>query len=1011
MLLTVCWFIVIINAFNFLDNMDGLSAGMAWICLAFFTVCGLMAGQVFVPALACVLLGAIGGFWAFNFPPARIFMGDAGSLVIGYFLAIVSVLTTYYQSGHDTPPYALAMPLVILAVPLYDFVTVVTIRIAEGRSPLKGDQRHFSHRLMQRGLDRRLAVLTIYLATATTGLTATLLPGADLRRTITVGVIVVMVLGIVAILESPQRKGRMTQTRTPTSPIADAPAEASFFERVMYFVLLAVLCARPLISESFELVELNFLAALGAGGGVTPAATAWLDSLLLTAAAATLARQWGRFGRARWVLLSLMLLAVAVAASVWAAGNKRIALSAGFSLIVAVITGAALVAVMRTRWMPRLLLAATLATGCTTAAKCFMQKACEFDKTVEYWNEQKAQLGPAGIDPDDPTLVNFERRMLSGETFAYQSHPNVTASMLAMWLLLTAGIVAGGLAARGLKPKEERVLAVALAVATCIALAVALWLTGSTGAIVAAAAGLVLLALLGIWRSFVARHAGRVTAGLVIVYLAVIAAGAGYGIRHGTLPHSSLAFRWYYWTAAARTMEDAPLTGIGRGNFSDAYLLHKPIESTEDVRDPHNLWLSLLVELGPLGFIAGGVLLVGCVGGALRRLNPPETGIPVERCVRLRHTVFAAVGVLMLQGLFSGAFFSVSPAILWAELALVWVLSVLLAVAVLDRLLNSTAACGWVVAGLAAAVGVALVHGLVDFALLTPAGLSLFVLLAACAFALRPGQSHAQQTPAKTVAALAGMVLVIAHLALVTVPIMRAAFRMAQMNNAAAYASTREAALAAVDLGRSALDCDPLDPSLARDTSRVALALAAHLQGTPDLRIELLELAQRFALRWLDRNPKSSAAHAQVATIYEELEDRYLMAARPDESVDALHDAVRHWEAAVALDPMDARRQIATGEVCFQWWEETDESSWAYAAGEHFAAAPAHRRHASARRGHSAARQRAGDRLPPPAPTGRGGLRSADRVGPGNVARSRAVTLRRPAEPGTDLRFAVRGTN
>ena len=205
-LLTVAWFIVIINAFNFLDNMDGLSAGMAWICLAFFAVCGLMAEQVFVPALACVLLGAIGGFWAFNFPPARIFMGDAGSLVIGYFLAVVSVLTTYYQSGQDTPPYALAMPLVILAVPLYDFVTVLTIRIAEGRNPLKGDQRHFSHRLMERGLDRRLAVLTIYLATATTGLTATLLPGADLRRTITVGVIVVMVLGIVAILESPQRK-------------------------------------------------------------------------------------------------------------------------------------------------------------------------------------------------------------------------------------------------------------------------------------------------------------------------------------------------------------------------------------------------------------------------------------------------------------------------------------------------------------------------------------------------------------------------------------------------------------------------------------------------------------------------------------------------------------------------------------------------------------------------------------------------------------------------------------
>jgi UDP-GlcNAc:undecaprenyl-phosphate GlcNAc-1-phosphate transferase len=205
-LLTMAWFVVIVNAFNFLDNMDGLSAGVACIGLAFLAVCGLMAGQVFVPALACVFLGAVGGFLIFNFPPARIFMGDAGSLVVGYMLATVSVLTTYYKSGTDTPPYALAMPLVILAVPLYDFVSVVVIRLVEGRNPMRGDQRHFSHRLVERGLSRRFAILTIYLAAATTGLAATLLPGADLARTITIGVMVLMVLAIIAILEAPLRK-------------------------------------------------------------------------------------------------------------------------------------------------------------------------------------------------------------------------------------------------------------------------------------------------------------------------------------------------------------------------------------------------------------------------------------------------------------------------------------------------------------------------------------------------------------------------------------------------------------------------------------------------------------------------------------------------------------------------------------------------------------------------------------------------------------------------------------
>lgn len=203
---TIAWFVVIINAFNFLDNMDGLSAGVAVICLSFLAICGVMAGQVLVPVLACVCLGAVGGFLVWNFPPARIFMGDAGSLFIGYVIAVISTLTTYFESGRAAPPFALAMPLIVLAIPLYDFISVVVIRHAEGRNPMQGDQRHFSHRLVERGLSRRFAVLTIYLATATTGMAATLLPGADLRQTLSIVIMVLMVLAIVAILEAPLRR-------------------------------------------------------------------------------------------------------------------------------------------------------------------------------------------------------------------------------------------------------------------------------------------------------------------------------------------------------------------------------------------------------------------------------------------------------------------------------------------------------------------------------------------------------------------------------------------------------------------------------------------------------------------------------------------------------------------------------------------------------------------------------------------------------------------------------------
>lgn len=204
--LSVLWICVMTNSLNFLDNMDGLSAGVAAICGAFFVVCGGMAGQILVPALGALFVGAVLGFLILNFPPARIFMGDCGSLLIGYWLAVISILTSYWDSGAGISPYALVMPLVVLAIPLYDFASVVLIRLLEGRNPLKGDQRHFSHRLVERGLSRRQAVLTIYLATATTGLCATLLPGASLRVTLTVLAAVLMVLLIVAILEMPRRK-------------------------------------------------------------------------------------------------------------------------------------------------------------------------------------------------------------------------------------------------------------------------------------------------------------------------------------------------------------------------------------------------------------------------------------------------------------------------------------------------------------------------------------------------------------------------------------------------------------------------------------------------------------------------------------------------------------------------------------------------------------------------------------------------------------------------------------
>jgi len=174
--LTVVWIVVITNAFNFLDNMDGLSAGVAAVAATIFGLAATNAGQVFVPIMAFVIVGASLGFLCFNFAPASVFMGDSGSLVLGFLLSVVTILTTYYDPARDLTPLGVLVPLLVLAVPLYDVASVVMHRLRLGVSPFKGDRRHFSHRLVRRGLSPRGAVLTIYLATAATGLPAIVLP-------------------------------------------------------------------------------------------------------------------------------------------------------------------------------------------------------------------------------------------------------------------------------------------------------------------------------------------------------------------------------------------------------------------------------------------------------------------------------------------------------------------------------------------------------------------------------------------------------------------------------------------------------------------------------------------------------------------------------------------------------------------------------------------------------------------------------------------------------------------
>jgi UDP-GlcNAc:undecaprenyl-phosphate GlcNAc-1-phosphate transferase len=202
--ITVLWIGAITNAFNFLDNMDGLSAGIACVASLAFLITAVSIGQVFVAGMLALLIGALLGFLWFNFSPAKIFMGDSGSLLIGLLLGVLTTLTTYLppERSWGAGWYAVFAPVIVLAVPLYDLIVVSMIRLSRGKSPFVGDTNHFSHRLVARGMSRRTAVLCLYLITAATSVAAIILPHVqNTFAAVLIFVQTVLVLGVVALLE------------------------------------------------------------------------------------------------------------------------------------------------------------------------------------------------------------------------------------------------------------------------------------------------------------------------------------------------------------------------------------------------------------------------------------------------------------------------------------------------------------------------------------------------------------------------------------------------------------------------------------------------------------------------------------------------------------------------------------------------------------------------------------------------------------------------------------------
>lgn len=632
-LVVVVWVVGLVNAFNMLDNMDALSGGVAWIAAAFFAAAVLVrpwpeVPGTFEPAVPFVTLtGALSGFLWFNRPPARIFLGDAGSTFLGFFLGTgaLAVGGLPWEESRE-PPWSWGVPLCVLAVPLYDMTSVVLIRLSQGRSPFHADKQHLSHRLVGRGLSKPAAVAVIHLLALASGAGGLVLywvstwQGAAL-----VGALVACGWGAVAALELivPSSGERLysrsppTSRRTKDKPAAETSAAAplEWLRRALLGLVVALVVARPVVVGE----DPGLVVDPSSDPAPMVLTLLWLVAAVGWAVWRALARQTTVYAGAVTAALAAAVVLVFASAAraaaykhpAWLIAWEWAGLLAAFFLVRQLATRAADL---------RGVLAAVLATGVMLSAYAVYQGWVEIPRQLAEFHTDPGKLvqqfQERGLALDKESIENRLRMDHVYSTFA---HPNSFAGYLA--LLLPAAAAAALSAWRGrLRPWQT-----ALTAGCALLVAYALWLTHSRGAILATLlVGVATLAAVRLSR----RGLLLAGAGLAAVALAALFAfQAGWGASGFGKGGGVVGQRLDYWRATWAMINDHPWLGVGPGNFGRHYPRYMLPTAYEEIKDPHNFALEMWAT-GGLFALAALLAALGAFFWKVLRRAPADDGPP-----------------------------------------------------------------------------------------------------------------------------------------------------------------------------------------------------------------------------------------------------------------------------------------------------------------------------------------------------------------------------------------------
>jgi len=547
---------------------------------------------------------------------------------------------------------------------------------------------------------------------------------------------------------------------------ADAPTTTrlELLTRVAFYLALVVVASRVGMQEALRDPLPIGPGSIGAPKTAGPATSLFLDLFCCVPAILILLRRvmdstyvlrWG------WSHVLMGALAVwTIASRAWAADRfgamvSSADLAAAFVLIWA--------ATQLVRSQARLRIVAGLAFGLllVLVVQGLNQRLVDFPKQVKDWYDRGSEssrwslMRAHGWEETDFSFQQFERKLLSGELRGFYTSPNTYAAMLVLCGLISFGIVVQRL------KDGDGVGWAAMIVIVMGGGAYVLWHAHSRTAALTPILGVILIFLFARLETVLALRARLAFGVAVILFLLGVAAVVGHGLAHHNLVEKSLTYRWYYWTGAWRMLVKHPITGVGWNNFGSYYPEVRLAIASEEVQDPHNLFVRFFAELGIVGGLLAMAWMAWLWWEMTRPVSSPQVSAQTPSRKRIGSFIAVAIGAAILNLLAST---DLDQDASWALLQAFGAAAggILLFVGLIVGAVHSLRdwqlderAAPWILRSIQVGIGMFLLHNLIDFSLFETGPLMLFAFLAGSVLGVR--QPSVAGRPKRTAAALGGL--------------------------------------------------------------------------------------------------------------------------------------------------------------------------------------------------------------------------------------------------------------